>query len=78
MGSSFIEAYGTHIIVGVKIGGKDVLYLKQQQASTLTSDELQKLLSEVSDDRFSQTEKSSRKGTHMNRRVFFSVYMVTH
>ncbi|CAH2078087.1 unnamed protein product [Thlaspi arvense] len=48
----FIDIYGTHIIVGVKMGGKDVIYAKQQHSSKLQPDELQKRLKEVADKRF--------------------------
>uniref|UniRef100_A0A1J3E0H0 MACPF domain-containing protein n=1 Tax=Noccaea caerulescens TaxID=107243 RepID=A0A1J3E0H0_NOCCA len=48
----FIDIYGTHIIVGVKMGGKDVIYAKQQHSSKLPPDDLQKRLKEVADKRF--------------------------
>ncbi|ESQ54900.1 hypothetical protein EUTSA_v10024705mg [Eutrema salsugineum] len=48
----FIDTYGTHIIVGVKMGGKDVIYAKQQHSSKLQPDEMQKRLKEVADKRF--------------------------
>ncbi|CAH8382895.1 unnamed protein product [Eruca vesicaria subsp. sativa] len=48
----FIDTYGTHIIVGVKMGGKDVIYAKQQHSSKLQPDDLQKRLKEVADKRF--------------------------
>ncbi|KAF5731808.1 hypothetical protein HS088_TW18G00493 [Tripterygium wilfordii] len=48
----FIETFGTHIIVGVKMGGKDVIYLKQQHASTLQPADVQKRLKEMADKRF--------------------------
>ncbi|KAF5192753.1 Macpf domain-containing protein [Thalictrum thalictroides] len=48
----FIEKFGTHIIVGVKIGGKDVIYIKQQHSSNLQSAEVQKRLKEMADKRF--------------------------
>ncbi|CAN6894665.1 hypothetical protein Bca4012_093409 [Brassica carinata] len=48
----FIDTYGTHIIVGVKMGGKDVIYAKQQHSSKLQPEELQKRLKEVADKRF--------------------------
>lgn len=48
----FIDKFGTHIIVGVKIGGKDVVYVKQQHSSNLQSAEVQKRLKEVADKRF--------------------------
>lgn len=48
----FIDTYGTHIIVGVKMGGKDVIYAKQQHSSKLQPGDLQKRLKEVADKRF--------------------------
>lgn len=48
----FIEKFGTHVIVGVKMGGKDVVYVKQQHSSSLEPDEVQKKLKEVADKRF--------------------------
>ncbi|XP_057948593.1 MACPF domain-containing protein NSL1 [Malania oleifera] len=51
--AEFIEKYGTHIVVGVKMGGKDVIHVKQQQNSNLQSTEVQKLLKEFADDKFS-------------------------
>lgn len=49
----FIDTFGTHIIVGVKMGGKDVIYLKQQHSSTLQPIDVQKRLKEMADRRFS-------------------------
>ncbi|OVA03771.1 Membrane attack complex component/perforin (MACPF) domain [Macleaya cordata] len=48
----FIEKFGTHIIVGVKMGGKDVIYVKQQHSSNLQPVEVQKRLKEMADKRF--------------------------
>lgn len=48
----FIETFGTHIIVGVKMGGKDVIYMKQQHSSTLQPADVQKRLKEMADKRF--------------------------
>ncbi|KAL5715728.1 hypothetical protein ACHQM5_017511 [Ranunculus cassubicifolius] len=48
----FIEKFGTHIIVGVKMGGKDVIYVKQHHSSILQSSEVQKRLKEMADKRF--------------------------
>ncbi|KAM0863727.1 hypothetical protein ACQ4PT_044374 [Festuca glaucescens] len=48
----FIQKYGTHIVVGVKMGGKDVIYLKQQHSSSLQAVDVQKRLKEMSDSRF--------------------------
>ncbi|XP_022727413.1 MACPF domain-containing protein At4g24290-like [Durio zibethinus] len=48
----FIYTYGTHIIVGVKMGGKDVIYIKQQHSSTLQPADIQKRLKDMADKRF--------------------------
>ncbi|KAF0893645.1 hypothetical protein E2562_028055 [Oryza meyeriana var. granulata] len=48
----FIKKFGTHIVVGIKIGGKDVIYLKQQHSSSLQAVDVQKRLKEMSDRRF--------------------------
>ncbi|TVU18415.1 hypothetical protein EJB05_34511 [Eragrostis curvula] len=48
----FIDKFGTHIVVGVKMGGKDVIYLKQQHSSSLQPAVVQKRLKEMSDRRF--------------------------
>lgn len=48
----FIETFGTHIIVGVKMGGKDVIYMKQQHSSTLQPADVQKKLKDIADKRF--------------------------
>lgn len=51
--AGFIEKYGTHIVVGVKMGGKDVIYIKQQQESPLQQTEVQTYLKRIADERFS-------------------------
>ncbi|RAL44777.1 hypothetical protein DM860_003536 [Cuscuta australis] len=51
--AQFIEKYGTHIIVGVKMGGKDVIHIKQLHNSNLEPAEVQKLLKQLADERFS-------------------------
>ncbi|XP_030539164.1 MACPF domain-containing protein At4g24290 isoform X2 [Rhodamnia argentea] len=48
----FIEMFGTHIIVGIKMGGKDVIFVKQQHSSTLRPADVQKRLKEMADKRF--------------------------
>ncbi|OEL35464.1 MACPF domain-containing protein [Dichanthelium oligosanthes] len=51
----FIKKFGTHIVVGLKMGGKDVIYLKQQHSSNLQAADVQKRLKEMSDRRFLDT-----------------------
>ncbi|KAI4342237.1 hypothetical protein MLD38_026883 [Melastoma candidum] len=48
----FIETFGTHIVSGVKMGGKDVIYVKQLHSSSLQPANVQKRLKEMADKRF--------------------------
>ncbi|KAI9072554.1 hypothetical protein K1719_045485 [Acacia pycnantha] len=54
--AKFIEKYGTHIVVGVKMGGKDVVHMKQFKSSHLQPTEVQRLLKKEADKRFSEDE----------------------
>ncbi|KAL7119654.1 hypothetical protein ACP275_02G075700 [Erythranthe tilingii] len=59
----FINKFGTHVIVGLKMGGKDVVYMKQQHSSSLQPTDVQKRLKSMADKRFldanGQTEPDS-------------------
>ncbi|KAE9607224.1 hypothetical protein Lal_00026401 [Lupinus albus] len=57
--AEFIEKYGTHVVVGVKMGGKDVVHIKQSKNSDLQPTELQKLLKQLADERFSEDSNRS-------------------
>ncbi|XP_021726501.1 MACPF domain-containing protein NSL1-like isoform X1 [Chenopodium quinoa] len=62
--AAFIEKYGTHIVVGVKMGGKDVIHIKQLKSSPLEPAEVQNVLKKLADERFSedlQTPKAHGK-----------------
>ncbi|XP_059432170.1 MACPF domain-containing protein At4g24290-like [Corylus avellana] len=48
----FVEKYGTHVIVGVKMGGKDLIYAKQQHSSPLQPADVQKKLKDMADKMF--------------------------
>ncbi|GJS68222.1 MACPF domain-containing protein [Tanacetum coccineum] len=67
----FIERFGTHVIVGVNMGGKDVIYMKQQYASPLQSIEVQKRLEAMADKRFldvdGQSGSSSEHFSHNDK-----------
>ncbi|XP_022878071.1 MACPF domain-containing protein NSL1-like [Olea europaea var. sylvestris] len=52
--AEFIEKYGTHVVVGVKMGGKDVIHIKQLQSSSLQQTEVQKLLKQLADEKFAE------------------------
>lgn len=57
--AGFIEKYGTHVVVGVKMGGKDVIHIKQLQKSNLLPIEVQRLLKQLADERFSEDVNGS-------------------
>lgn len=48
----FIEKYGTHIIVGISIGGQDVIMLKQSKSSHLEASQLKNHLEDLGDQLF--------------------------
>ncbi|XVF45926.1 hypothetical protein PTKIN_Ptkin02bG0247100 [Pterospermum kingtungense] len=59
----FIKTFGTHIIVGVKMGGKDVLYLKQlkqQRSSSVTPVEVHTKLKTMADEKFLENNGRNR------------------
>ncbi|KAK6943374.1 Membrane attack complex component/perforin (MACPF) domain [Dillenia turbinata] len=51
--ASFIENYGTHVVTSISIGGKDVIYVKQHQSSSLTNLEFKTYVQEIGNQRFS-------------------------
>lgn len=51
----FIEKYGTHIIVGISIGGQDMVLVKQDKSSKLEASELKKHLYQLGDELFTGT-----------------------
>ncbi|KAI5064541.1 hypothetical protein GOP47_0021211 [Adiantum capillus-veneris] len=54
--ASFIEKYGTHIIMGVEVGGKDIVYVKQHQSSSLAKSEVELQLRKLVETRFQGME----------------------
>lgn len=71
----FIEKFGTHIIVGVKMGGKDVVFVKQQHSSSLQPAEVQKKLKEIADKRFVEANGQYEINSghiYQDGKVFFS------
>ncbi|XP_024019349.1 MACPF domain-containing protein At1g14780 isoform X2 [Morus notabilis] len=68
----FIEKYGTHIVVGLSIGGQDAVLVKQDTSSDLGPSDLKKHLDELGDQLFngacnfspflSKTKENKQKG----------------
>ncbi|TKW20771.1 hypothetical protein SEVIR_4G110500v4 [Setaria viridis] len=53
--ASFIEKYGTHIVVGLSLGGQDVVYVKQDNSSPLSPSEIKEHLDRLGDQLFTGT-----------------------
>ncbi|XP_062113335.1 MACPF domain-containing protein At1g14780 [Humulus lupulus] len=51
----FIEKYGTHIVVGLSVGGQDVVLVKQDTSSKIEPSELKKHLDDLGDQLFTGT-----------------------
>lgn len=60
--ASFIENFGTHIIISVTIGGGDVIYVKQHHSSPLSSTDIENYVKEIAGQRFSDLESNSSFG----------------
>lgn len=60
--ASFIENFGTHVIVSVTIGGKDVIYVKQHRSSPLSKVEIKNYVQDIGNQRFSTTENHMTSG----------------
>ncbi|PKA64625.1 MACPF domain-containing protein CAD1 [Apostasia shenzhenica] len=54
--ASFIENFGTHIITSVTIGGRDEIYIKQHQSSSLSASDIEKYVKDIGDQRFLSLE----------------------
>jgi hypothetical protein len=48
----FIEKYGTHVVVGLSMGGQDVVYVKQDVSSALPPSEIKEHLDRLGDQLF--------------------------
>ncbi|XP_047312026.1 MACPF domain-containing protein At4g24290-like [Impatiens glandulifera] len=57
--SRFIETYGTHIIVGMTVGGQDLVCVKQRASSSIPPSELRGYLEDIGDCLFSDGENPS-------------------
>ncbi|XVE94198.1 hypothetical protein REPUB_Repub01dG0261100 [Reevesia pubescens] len=56
----FIRTFGTHIIVGVKMGGKDVIYVKQQHSSIVKPADVYTTLKKMADEKFLENNGQNR------------------
>lgn len=57
--ASFIENFGTHIIMSVTIGGGDAIYVKQHHSSPLSSTDIDNYIKDIASERFSDSESNT-------------------
>lgn len=50
--ASFIENYGTHIVTSATIGGRDAVYIRQHQSSSISATDIESYVKEIGDQRF--------------------------
>lgn len=55
----FIQTYGTHIIVGMAVGGQDLICVKQKSSSPIPPGELKRYLDDLGDSLFSDNRSPS-------------------
>ncbi|CAN6689763.1 unnamed protein product [Malus baccata var. baccata] len=72
--AEFIDKYGTHIVVGVKMGGKDIVHMKQLQNSNLHPTEVQKLLKQLADEMFSEDATGSESDGLSGKTKHFGIH----
>ncbi|KAF8402198.1 hypothetical protein HHK36_013150 [Tetracentron sinense] len=57
--SRFIQTYGTHIIVGMAVGGQDIVCVRQKPSSSIPAAELKEHLEDLGDSLFSDGRSPS-------------------
>lgn len=60
--ASFIENFGTHVITSVTIGGKDVIFVRQHQSSSLSALEMKNYIQDIGNQRFMDAESHASSG----------------
>lgn len=73
LSNRFIKTYGTHIIVGMAVGGQDVVSVRQTSSSTIPPIELKGHLEDLGDYLFSDGRSLSplqRKTREGKQKVF--------
>lgn len=60
--ASFIENYGTHIVTSATVGGRDVVYVRQHQSSSLSALDIENYIKDIEDHRFLESSSQSTAG----------------
>ncbi|KAL6582149.1 hypothetical protein OROMI_006163 [Orobanche minor] len=67
--SRFIQTYGTHVVVGMAVGGQDLLCVKQKSFSPILPAELKGYLEELGDWLFSDTNSPTTERMSKHKKV---------
>lgn len=73
---SFIENFGTHVITSITIGGKDVIYVKQHQSSSLSAMEIKSYVQEIGNQRFCVSEIHATSGQKMKDKASSTIFFL--
>ncbi|CAI0453107.1 unnamed protein product [Linum tenue] len=79
--SRFICTYGTHIIVGMAIGGQDVICVRQKHSSTIAPADIRKHLEDLGDFLFSDKrspslmQRNARDGKQKIEKFIYKFYI---
>ncbi|XP_002522282.2 MACPF domain-containing protein CAD1 isoform X1 [Ricinus communis] len=60
--ASFIESYGTHIVTSATIGGRDAVYIRQHQSSSLLVSDIESYVKDIADQRFQEAKSQLSAG----------------
>jgi hypothetical protein len=76
----FIATYGTHIIVGMAVGGQDVICVKQKHSSKVSPGDLRRHLEDLGDFLFSDLRSPSlqerKSTTEAKKKVCIELYFI--
>jgi hypothetical protein len=73
----FIQTYGTHIVVGMAVGGQDVICVKQKHSSKIPPGDIRRHLEDLGDLLFSDVRSPSslhRKTADSKQKVLCFIF----
>ncbi|KAI3408017.1 MACPF domain-containing protein [Psidium guajava] len=60
--ASFIENFGTHIVTSATVGGRDVVYIRQHQSSSLSTSDIESYVKDIESHRFQESRNQPSAG----------------
>ncbi|KAF8030995.1 hypothetical protein BT93_D0243 [Corymbia citriodora subsp. variegata] len=60
--ASFIENFGTHIVTSATVGGRDVVYIRQHQSSSLSTLDIESYVKDIESHRFQESRNQPSAG----------------